>query len=52
VLTAGWIGVGIALYPLLFVPGLQSAVGWFLNDVVLGLLGLAEYLCVRRLRVA
>lgn len=44
------IGVGVSLYGLLLAPGLQTAIGWFQNDVCIGLLVLAEYLCVQHLR--
>ena len=44
------IGVGVTLYGLLLAPGLQTAIGWFQNDVCIGLLVLAEYLCVQHLR--
>ena len=41
---------GIFLYPAYFVPRTQTAFGWFENDVYIGLLILAEYLCIQRLR--
>jgi magnesium-transporting ATPase (P-type) len=41
---------GIFLYPAFFVPSEQTAFGWFENDVYIGLLILAEYLCIQRLR--
>jgi hypothetical protein len=41
---------GIFLYPAYFVPSEQTAFGWFENDVYIGLLILAEYLCIQRLR--
>lgn len=44
------IGVGVTLYGILLAPGLQTAIGWFQNDVCIGLLVLAEYLCVQHLR--
>jgi hypothetical protein len=47
-LIAVFIGVGFHLYSVLFVPGLQTTVGWFQNDIFIGLLVLAEYLCVKR----
>jgi hypothetical protein len=50
VLIVVFIGLGITLYGALLVPGLLTAVGWFQNDVYIGLLGLAEYLCLRHLR--
>jgi hypothetical protein len=49
-LIPGLIGVGVTLYGLLLAPGLQTAIGWFQNDVCIGLLVLAEYLCVQHLR--
>jgi hypothetical protein len=42
--------VGIFVYPAYFVPSEQTAFGWFENDVYIGLLILAEYLCIQRLR--
>jgi hypothetical protein len=45
-----FIGIGITRYEALLVPGLLTAVGWLQNDVHIGLLGLAGYLCLRRLR--
>ncbi len=42
--------VGIFYYPTVFVLGAQTTLGWFENDVYVGLLILAEYLCVQRLR--
>ena len=48
-LTAGYLVIGVQLYAVLFVPGLLTTVGWFATDVHLGLLALAECLCVRRL---
>jgi cytochrome bd-type quinol oxidase subunit 2 len=44
------IAVGIFYYPTIFPPSAQTAFAWFENDVYLGLLILAEYLCVLRLR--
>jgi hypothetical protein len=44
------IAVGIFYYPSTFPPSAQTALGWFENDVYVGLLILAEYLCVQRLR--
>ena len=41
---------GIFLYPTVFVPSTQTAFGWFENDFYIGLLILAEYLCIQRLR--
>jgi cytochrome bd-type quinol oxidase subunit 2 len=42
--------VGIFYYPTIFPPSAQTAFAWFENDVYVGLLVLAEYLCVQRLR--
>lgn len=44
------IAVGIFYYPTIFPPSAQTTLAWFENDVYLGLLILAEYLCVQRLR--
>jgi peptidoglycan/LPS O-acetylase OafA/YrhL len=44
------IAVGIFYYPTVFPPSAQTAFAWFENDVYVGLLILAEYLCVQRLR--
>jgi cytochrome bd-type quinol oxidase subunit 2 len=44
------IAVGIFYYPTLFPPSAQTTFAWFENDVYVGLLILAEYLCVQRLR--
>jgi len=44
------IAVGIFYYPTVFPPSAQTALAWFENDVYVGLLILAEYLCVQRLR--
>lgn len=44
------IAVGIFVYPSLFVPSRQTTFGWFENDAYMGLLILAEYLCIQRLR--
>jgi lysylphosphatidylglycerol synthetase-like protein (DUF2156 family) len=44
------IAVGIFYYPSTFPPSAQTTLGWFENDVYVGLLILAEYLCVQRLR--
>ena len=49
-LVAGFVGVGISMYSVLFVPGLQTAIGWFVTDIHLGLLVLTLGLCVHRLR--
>jgi hypothetical protein len=37
-------------YPTAFPPSAQTPLAWFENDVYMGLLILAEYLCVQRLR--
>ena len=44
------IAFGIFYYPTIFVPARQTPLGWFENDVYMGLLIVAEYLCVQRLR--
>lgn len=44
------IAVGIFYYPTIFPPSAQTPLAWFENDVYVGLLILAEYLCVQRLR--
>lgn len=44
------IAIGIFYYPSTFPPSAQTALAWFENDVYVGLLILAEYLCVQRLR--
>jgi peptidoglycan/LPS O-acetylase OafA/YrhL len=44
------IAVGIFYYPTVFPPSAQTTLAWFENDVYMGLLILAEYLCVQRLR--
>ncbi len=44
------IALAIFFYPSLFVPSRQTTFGWFENDVYSGLLILAEYLCIQRLR--
>ena len=41
---------GIFVYPAYFVPSEQTTFGWFENDIYIGLLILAEYLCIKRLR--
>jgi hypothetical protein len=46
------IAVGIFYYPTVFPPSAQTPFAWFENDVYVGLLILAEYLCVQRLRNA
>ncbi|HEY8602337.1 MAG TPA: hypothetical protein VIL85_28200 [Thermomicrobiales bacterium] len=42
--------VGVFYYPTVFVPEQQTTLGWFENDLYMGLLLLAEYLCIQRLR--
>lgn len=49
VLTAGYVVVGVQLYSVLFLPGLLTTLVWFANDLHIGLLVVAECLCVRRL---
>jgi hypothetical protein len=49
VLTAGYVVVGLQLYAVLFLPGLMTTVVWFANDLHIGLLVVAECLCVRGL---
>ena len=44
------IGIGIFYYPTIFVPAWQTPFGWFENDVYMGLLILAAYLTIQRLR--
>ena len=44
------LAVGIFYYPTVFPPSAQTALAWFENDVYMGLLILAECLCVQRLR--
>jgi hypothetical protein len=44
------IAVGIFYYPTIFPPSAQPPLTWFENDVYIGLLIVAEYLCVQRLR--
>ena len=43
------IAVGIFYYPTVFPPSARTPFAWFENDVYVGLLILAEYLCVQRL---
>ena len=50
VVVLALIGVGIFYYPTVFPPSAQTTFAWFENDVYMGLLVLAEYLCVQRLR--
>ena len=47
--TAAYIVVGVQLYSVLFMPGVLTTVVWFANDLHIGLLVVAECLCVRRL---
>jgi hypothetical protein len=51
VVTA-YVVIGLQLYTVLLVPGLLTTIGWFANDIHLGLLVLAGYLCIRRLTSA
>jgi uncharacterized membrane protein YhaH (DUF805 family) len=44
------LGIGIFYYPTTFGPRQQTVFGWFENDVYLGLLTVACYLSVQRLR--
>jgi hypothetical protein len=44
------IAIGIFYYPTIFVAAWQTPFGWFENDVYMGLLILAEYLTIQRLR--
>ncbi len=44
------LAVGVFYYPTIFVPARQTTFGWFENDAYMGLLLLAEYLCIQRLR--
>src|SRR3954447_15469406 len=46
----GMIGIGLFYYPTVFTPEVQRPLGWVENDLYMGLLILAEYLCVQRLR--
>ncbi len=50
VVVLALIGVGIFYYPTVFPPSAQTTFAWFENDVYVGLLILAKYLCVQRLR--
>ena len=47
---AALIAIGIFYYPTLFVAAWQTPFGWFENDLYMGLLILAEYLAIQRLR--
>ena len=42
--------IGVFYYPTMFGPEQQTVFGWFENDVYLGLLGIALYLGIQRLR--
>ena len=44
------LAIGVFVYPTIFVPARQNTFGWFENDFYMGLLVLAEYLCIQRLR--
>ena len=44
------IAVGIFYYLTVFPPSAQTPFAWFENDVYVGLLIVAEYLCLQRLR--
>ncbi len=46
------LAVAVLVYPASFVPELQTTVGWLENDAYTGLLVLALYLVVQRLRHA
>ena len=48
--TALMLAVGVFYYPTIFVPALQTTFGWFEYAGYMGLLLLAEYLCIQRLR--
>ena len=48
----GMIGIGLFYYPTLFTPEVQRPLGWVENDLYMGLLILAEYLCIQQLRRA
>jgi hypothetical protein len=50
VMVLGFLAVGILVYPPTFTPELQDPLGWFENDVYMGLLIVAEYLTIQRLR--
>ena len=41
----------VFVYPPTFTPRLQTQIVWFENDIYTGLLLLAEYLTVQRLRI-
>ncbi len=42
--------IGVFYYPTIFGPEQQTVFGWFENDVYIGLLGIALYLGIQRLR--
>ena len=44
------LALGVLVYPAMFVPARQNTLGWLENDLYMGLLLLAEYLCIQRLR--
>jgi hypothetical protein len=44
------LAIGIFYYPTTFGPRQQTVFGWFENDVYLGLLTVAFYLSIQRLR--
>ena len=46
----GLLGLGLFYYPTLFTPEVQTPLGWVENDLYMGLLLVAAYLCVQRLR--
>ena len=48
--TALMLAVGVFYYPTIFVPARQTTFGWFEYAGYMGLLLLAEYLCLQRLR--
>lgn len=48
--TALMLAVGVFYYPTVFVPARQTTFGWFEYAGYMGLLLLAEYLCIQRLR--
>jgi peptidoglycan/LPS O-acetylase OafA/YrhL len=49
-LLTALIAIGIFYYPVIFVPAWQTPFGWFENDVYMGLLMVALYLTIQRLR--
>jgi hypothetical protein len=48
--VAALLAIGMLYYPTLYVPEAQHTLGWIENDLYLGLLLLAAYLCIQRLR--